>query len=355
MLAALRSALPSKGGRSPTETIPRRRRKRLPGSEPGISTCRREPSASAEERPGTFGALHRAVATDRVIHGEAAGKRATRGKRPLSVTASLALSHLQTRPSATEPGRTRNRYAGFVAARENATTHLQEGVVAYRAAQKVWTRDRAPFDWATAHNNLGTCLIALGEREMGTSQLEEAVAVFGEVLEEWTRKRVPLDWATAQTNLGVALAMLGERESESTRLEEAVVAHRLALEERTRERLPLDWATTQAGLGYALRALGERQDGTETLDWAVGAYRAALEEGTRERVPFDWAASFGNQGRTMMLIADRTSDVFLAETALTQIESAYETLRDGGHEVWAASFEAQLPKAQAIRDRLKGK
>jgi hypothetical protein len=57
MLAALRSALPSKGGRSPTETIPRRRRKRLPGSEPGISTCRREPSASAEERPGTFGAL----------------------------------------------------------------------------------------------------------------------------------------------------------------------------------------------------------------------------------------------------------------------------------------------------------
>jgi hypothetical protein len=62
----------------------------------------------------------RAVATDRVIHGEAAGKRETRGKRPLSVTASLALSHLQTRPSATEPGRTRNRYAGFVAARENA-------------------------------------------------------------------------------------------------------------------------------------------------------------------------------------------------------------------------------------------
>jgi hypothetical protein len=56
-LAALRSALPSKGARSPTETIPHRRRKCLPGSEPEISTCRREPSASAKERPGTFGAL----------------------------------------------------------------------------------------------------------------------------------------------------------------------------------------------------------------------------------------------------------------------------------------------------------
>ncbi len=57
----------------------------------------------------------------------------------------------------------------------------------------------------------------------------------------------------------------------------------------------------------------------------------------------------------MMLIADRTADGMLAETAVRQIEAAYETLRDGGHEAWAASFEAQLPKARAIRDRLKGK
>ena len=42
----------------------------------------------------------------------------------------------------------------------------------------------------------------------------------------------------------------------------------------------------------------------------------------RERVPLDWAASFGRQGVAFMLIADRTNDAVVAETALRQIEAA---------------------------------
>ena len=57
----------------------------------------------------------------------------------------------------------------------------------------------------------------------------------------------------------------------------------------------------------------------------------------------------------MMLIADRTNGGALAETAVKQIEAAYETLREGGQQQWAAFYERQLPKAQAIHDRLKGK
>jgi hypothetical protein len=53
----------------------------------------------------------------------------------------------------------------------------------------------------------------------------------------------------------------------------------------------------------------------------------------------------------LMLIADRTKDAVIAETALRHIETAYETLRSGGHEQWAACFEAQLPPVRAIRDR----
>ena len=52
-----------------------------------------------------------------------------------------------------------------------------------------------------------------------------------------------------------------------------------------------------------------------------------------------------------MLIADRTNDLVVAETAVRQIETAYKTLRGGGQEAWAAVFEANLTKAQAIRDR----
>ena len=70
------------------------------------------------------------------------------------------------------------------------------------------------------------------------------------------------------------------------------------------------------------RTLGERESGTARLEEAVAAYRAALEERTRERVPLDWAASFGNQGVAMMLIADRTNDGAMAETAVQQIQAA---------------------------------
>jgi hypothetical protein len=110
-----------------------------------------------------------------------------------------------------------------------------------------------------------------------------------------------------------------------------------------------------AGQSRQYLRLGERESGTEKLEQAVAAYRAALEERTRERVPRDWAASIGGQTIAMMLIADRTKDGALAETALMQIASAYDTLSDGGHQAWAAVFQAQLSKAQAIRDRLKGK
>jgi hypothetical protein len=54
-----------------------------------------------------------------------------------------------------------------------------------------------------------------------------------------------------------------------------------------------------------------------------------------------------------MLIADRTNDLVVAETAVRQIETAYETVRFGGQEQSASYFEVQLAKARATRDRLE--
>ena len=134
-----------------------------------------------------------------------------------------------------------------------------------------------------------------------------------------------------------------------------MAAFQASLEERKQTLVPLEWAATQNNLGSALARLGEHEIGTARLEQAVAAYRAALIERTREQVPLDWAASLGNQGVSMMLIADRTNDGALAEAAAGQIETAYETLRDAGQEQWAAFYQGQLPKAQAIRDRLKGR
>jgi hypothetical protein len=111
----------------------------------------------------------------------------------------------------------------------------------------------------------------------------------------------------------------------------------------------------QMNLGNALQAPGQRESGATRLEEAVAAYRAALEERTRDRVPLQWATITGNQGVAMMVIAGRNSDAALAEAAMRQIETAYETMQSGGHEQFAAYYRAQLPRAQAVRDRLKGR
>ncbi len=54
-----------------------------------------------------------------------------------------------------------------------------------------------------------------------------------------------------------------------------------------------------------------------------------------------------------MLIADRTNDTVGAETALRQIETAYEAARSGGGEHLSEHLQVQLTGARAIRDRLK--
>jgi tetratricopeptide (TPR) repeat protein len=148
--------------------------------------------------------------------------------------------------------------------------------------------------------------------------------------------------------LGNALVNLGTRESGTAKLEEAVVAFREVLEIETRERVPLQWAATQNNLGNALLVLGQRESGTAKLDEGVAAYREALKERTRERVPLDWALSFGNQGVALMLLAERRRDAAMAKTALSQINAAFETTRDGGNVPRAASYQQQLPRARAL-------
>jgi len=238
--------------------------------------------------------------------------------------------------------------------RESGTGRLEEAVAAFRAALQAHTRERAPLLWAATQNNLGTALRMLGERTTDTEQLKGAVTAHRAALEEFARERAPLQWAATQNNLGNVLRTLGERESGTDRLQEAEAAFRAALEETTRERVPLEWAATQNNLGNALMRLGERESGTGQLEKAVVAYVAALEEYVREQFPLLWAIIFGNRGAALMTIAERKSDGALAETALSQIKAALQTLRAGGHAPHAAYFEEQLPRARALRDRLKG-
>ncbi len=99
--------------------------------------------------------------------------------------------------------------------------------------------------------------------------------------------------------------------------------------------------------------LGERADETARLEEAVAAYREALRVFTRERVPLDWAKSPGNQGEAMMWPAERENDAGLAKNAPEQIETAYQNMQAAGHAPYAAYYQAQLTKAQALVQRLR--
>jgi hypothetical protein len=133
-----------------------------------------------------------------------------------------------------------------------------------------------------------------------------------------------------------------------------VAAYRAALTEHRQDLVPLDWAMTQNGLGLALRSLGRRETGTALLEQAVDAHRAALNEYVRDREPLNWAAALGNEGLALLTLADRTGDPAQARQALEQLTLAEATLRSGGHIPWAETFARQIPKAQALVDRLSG-
>ena len=79
---------------------------------------------------------------------------------------------------------------------------------AFRAALEERTRERAPFDWAATHNNLGNVLNILGKREESTARHEQAIAAFKTALSEYTRERAPLQWAMVNYNLGGTFFLL---------------------------------------------------------------------------------------------------------------------------------------------------
>ena len=63
--------------------------------------------------------------------------------------------------------------------------------------------------------------------------------------------------------------------------------------------------------------------------------------------------STGNQGEVLTLLAERRGDLAMAEQALHQITVAFETFRDARHAPRAADYEAHLPSARALVERLR--
>ncbi|MGA7386246.1 MAG: hypothetical protein WBW81_16575, partial [Methylocella sp.] len=64
------------------------------------------------------------------------------------------------------------------------------------------------------------------------------------------------------------------------------------------------------------------------------------------------ARTTGNQGVALMLLAERRGDAKMAKLAVRQLLAAWTTSREGGDAPTAAMFEARLPEARALAQKL---
>ncbi len=230
---------------------------------------------------------------------------------------------------------------------ETSTERFEEAAGAYRSALELTPREKVSLEWAATQTNLGNALSAVGRREPGRKHLEQAVDAYRAALRVSTRERSALQWATTQNNLGNALVSLAQREISTERLQQSVDAVRAPLTVFTREHLPLDWATAQTNLGNALLILGTWETGTKRILEAENAYRAALQERTRERVPLLWAETQNNLGNALATIGERESETNRIEQALDAHRAALqERTRERVPLLWA---ETQNNLGNALR------
>jgi tetratricopeptide (TPR) repeat protein len=157
---------------------------------------------------------------------------------------------------------------------------LKLAVEAYRAALKVRTRDRLPFEWACTLVNLGLTYRKSGGLEESRHALESALSFL-------TRQDHSMEWAIAQYNLGATYRrrLEGDRPENQDR---AIAAFENALQVFTREQFVSEWTEVQIGLGnvYREREQGDRGDNSSK---AVRAYEAALTVVDRAARPRLWA------------------------------------------------------------------
>ncbi|UVK51769.1 caspase family protein [Mesorhizobium sp. AR02] len=136
--------------------------------------------------------------------------------------------------------------------------------------------------------NEGITLTALAERENGTARIEQAIGVYEDALKVFTRKRAPQQWATVLINLGNAYDLMGQRAGGTAYYAKAMDAFRQATKVYTKKTSPDEWAGLQNNIGNEFTALGDAGDARKNYAAAIDAFHGALTVWTRDKVPVQW-------------------------------------------------------------------
>jgi len=132
---------------------------------------------------------------------------------------------------------------------------LQDAIVAYQRALRVFDHARYPQEHAILHNNLATAFLSIPVAGEG-SKMREALAVssFEEGLKGVSLVDHPVEYAMLQNNLGNALQSVSSSHAVENSLR-ALDAYAEALRVRTRRDMPLEYANTIANKATCLWGL----------------------------------------------------------------------------------------------------
>ena len=120
----------------------------------------------------------------------------------------------------------------------------------------------APFDWASAQNNLGSVLQIIGQRTGNVAKLQESADAFRAAMQEYTEARVPLDYAMTNYNLGNSLQLAGQLKNDPALLKKAIEAYRCRAQALHARANPRQWALVQAYMGSTLQSLATTRAGS---------------------------------------------------------------------------------------------
>jgi tetratricopeptide (TPR) repeat protein len=145
---------------------------------------------------------------------------------------------------------------------------IQDAILSYQRALKVFDRQRFPKEFAILHNNLATAFLAVAPGG-SNSQMSEALAVssFEEGLRAVSFTDHPVEYAMLQNNLGNALQSVTSSHSVANSVR-ALHAYDEALRVRTRKDMPLEYANTLANRATCLWGMPDDPENPESSNIA---------------------------------------------------------------------------------------
>ncbi len=168
--------------------------------------------------------------------------------------------------------------------------NLNNALISFNKALKVFTKEKYPTQYASTNTNIGVIYATFSKYKNRVENSKESISYFKKALEIHKDDNVSYDYAKIQINLGASygtLAMLGV--DKETNFINSIISFEEALRFFTLEKYPYQYAFAKCNLGVAHSNLNDLPEGKKYLYLALDEFNESLKVYTIEKYPGDYA------------------------------------------------------------------